>query len=120
MCFPQVLRTGKVSTHLTRALRVRSGEQHANLAAKNTAVVVMPSNEGVVPVKRSMPRFSSLACAWDALTTSRANAKPTLTFVSVTLSSSSSVICMKGFHTAKPALKSTTQMLEFGQCVRAT
>ncbi len=48
--------------------------------------------------------FSSMACPWNAVIASCANAKAALTFASVTLSTSSSVICKKGFHMPKPAL----------------
>ena len=102
--------------------RLCESERSANLAAENTAVVVLPRKDAVAPVKRSVPRLpprsSSIVCAWNALTTSRANAKAALMFVSATLSTSSSVICRKGFHTAKPALKSATRTSAFGQCAR--
>jgi hypothetical protein len=60
-----------------------------------------------------------MARAWNVLTASRANANAALTFMSVTRSTSSSVICRKGFHTAKPASKSATRMSEFSASVTA-
>lgn len=89
--------------------RLCESERSANLAAENAAVVVLPRVDAVAPVKRSVPRFplpslSSMVWSLNAVIASRENAKAALTFVSVTLSTSSSVICKKGFHMPKPAL----------------
>jgi hypothetical protein len=87
-------------------------ERSANLAAENAAVVVLPRKDAVAPVKRSVPRFpgplpslsSIIAWPWNVVIASRENAKAALTFESIALSTSSSVICKKGFHMPNPAL----------------